>query len=123
MNVEARRVIREEAWRSAAWLVLGFLGWSLIVTSTPQIAASTGFLLALLTAVVLTLVTISVRLYTGLELKAETESSQLLTYIGGSAVVGFVFLYLIIVQGRTPWLFVAYLAALVIGGLLWWNTQ
>jgi hypothetical protein len=121
MNPETRRVVGEELWRSVVWFALGLFGWSLIITSTDVLEASalTALGLPVLTAAVLGTVMVGLRLATGLELKADTEGSQLLWLVTGSALGGFLVLYDVLVNGRSSLLFVGYGLAVGVGVLLW----
>jgi hypothetical protein len=122
MNPETRRVVGEECWRSVVWFGLGLFGWSLLITSTDALEASalTALGLPILTAAVLGGVMVGLRLATGLELKADTEGSQLLWLVTGSALGGFFVLYDVLVNGRSSLVFVGYGLAVGVGVLLWW---
>ena len=121
MNVETQRIFNEELWRSVVWFAIGLFGWSLIISSTTLIEATalTALGLPLLTWGVLTIVMIGIRVATGLELKAQTEGSQLLWLITGSVLGGFLVLYDVLVNGRNPSIFIWYGAAIAVGVILW----
>ena len=107
-------------WRSVVWFAIGLFGWSLIISSTTLIEATalTALGLPLLTWGVLTIVMIGIRVATGLELKAQTEGSQLLWLITGSVLGGFLVLYDVLVNGRNPSIFIWYGAAIAVGVIL-----
>lgn len=121
MNAETRRIVNEELWRSVVWFAIGLFGWSLIISSTTLIEATalTALGLPVLTWAVLTVLMIGIRVATGLELKAQTDSGQLLWLIMGSVLGGFLVLYDVLVNAREPSIFIWYGAAIVVGFLLW----
>ena len=121
MNTDTRQIVSEELWRSVVWLAIGLFGWSLIITSTEVIEASalTALGLPILTAAVLFGVMVGIRILTGLELKAQTEGSQLLWLITGSVIGGFLVLYDVLVNGRDHVVFLGYGIAVLLGVVLW----
>ena len=117
MKYDTRRVIKDELWRGVAWLALSLVGWSIIYTET-NVAVIQGPVWALLvvgTVLGLIGLMVGIRLWTGLELKADTESSQVLQYVFGSVVAGFVLLYLVLARGYPAWWFPAFVVAEVVG--------
>jgi hypothetical protein len=90
MNATTTRIMREEAWRSAVWLLLGFIGWAMILTSTTVLPtnALTFVGLPVVTAIVLFALMVTIRHVSGRELKADTDSKILLLALS-TAVVGF----------------------------------
>lgn len=121
MNTNARQIVNEELWRSVVWFAIGLFGWSLVITSTETIDASALTVLGLpiLTAAVLFATMVGIRILTGLELKAQTEGSQLLWLVTGSVLGGFLVLYDVLVNGRDPVIFLGYGLAVVLGVVLW----
>jgi hypothetical protein len=121
MNAEVRRVATEELWRSVVWFAIGLFGWSFIIASTDVLEASALSVLGLplLTAAVLGTVMVAIRLATGLELKAGTEGGQLLWLVTGSVLGGFLVCYDVLVNGRTPLVFLGYGVAVALGVVLW----
>ncbi|MUV56147.1 hypothetical protein [Halogeometricum sp. CBA1124] len=121
MSTDRRQIVTEELWRSVVWFAIGLFGWSLIITSSEMIEASalTAIGLPILTAALLFGIMVGIRLLTGLELKANTEGSQLLWLITGSVLGGFLVLYDVLVNGRDPAIFLGYGVAVVLGLVLW----
>lgn len=119
--METQRIFNEELWGSVVWFAIGLFGWSLIISSTTLVEATalTALGLPLLTWGVLTVVMIGIRVATGLELKAQTESGQFLWLITGSVLGGFLVLYDVLVNAREPSTFIWYGAAIVFGVILW----
>lgn len=121
MKTATRQIVTEELWRSAVWIAIGLFGWSMIIASTDLIQASalTALGLPILTWAVLTAVMVGIRVTTGLELKAKTESSQLLWLITGSVLGGFFILYDVLVNGRDPVIFLWFGGAVAVGVGIW----
>jgi hypothetical protein len=71
MNPEQERIVREELWRSIAWIGLGIVGWPTLVTEVVWLDQSlfTVFALPVITWAVLTAGMIGVRTVTGAELQ------------------------------------------------------
>lgn len=67
---ERRRIVSEELWRSVVWAGMALFGWSIIITSSPQLDANavTVVGLPLLTWALLTGTMIGLRVWTGREL-------------------------------------------------------
>ena len=121
MKTATRQIVTEELWRSAVWIAIGLFGWSMIIASSDLIQASalTALGLPVLTWAVLTAVMVGIRVTTGLELKAKTESSQLLWLITGSVLGGFFVLYDVLVNGRDPVIFLWFGGAVAVGVGIW----
>ena len=68
----------------------------------------------------ITLLMVAIRLGTGLDLKVQSEGGQLLVLITGAIIGGFLVLYAVFINGRSPLLVVMYILATV-GGLLIWR--
>lgn len=115
------RVLGDELLRGVVWYGGSLFGWSLIVTSSDAVPATpvTAFGLPALTALGLSLAMVGLRRLTGLELTVQTEGGQLLVAITGAIVGGFVVGYLVLVEGRSPWLGPVYVLATVAGLALW----
>lgn len=118
----AYRALGEELMRGVVWYGGGLLGWSVILSSTTVLPATAATALGLpaVTALGLSLVMVGLRRATGLDLKVQTEGGQLLVAVTGAIVGGFVVLYAVLVDGRSPLLGVLYVVATV-GGLLIWR--
>lgn len=108
---EVGRVVREEAWRSVGWFVLCGFCWSLVVSATDDIAATTGAVLILATTVVFAALTAGVRLRTGRELRSLDGTPPLLAVLGAGAIAGIACVSLVVALGYPVAVFAAYLAA------------
>lgn len=114
------RVVGEELLRGVVWYFVSLIGWSVLVTSSDLPAtAITGVWLPALTALGLTLSMVALRRVTGSDLMVQSEGGRLLVAVGGGVVGGFVVLYLVLVDGRSPWLLVLYAVGSVVGLGVW----
>lgn len=111
------RVVGEELMRGVAWYFVGLVGWSFLISQTSALSATPFTMIGLpaLTALGITLVMISSRQVTGLDLKVKTESGQLLQLIFGAIVFGFVALYLSLTEDWGWWVFGLYLVSIPVG--------
>lgn len=116
------RVLGEELMRGVVWYGGSLLGWAFIITESQILPATptTAIGLPAFSALGLSLAMVGIRLATGLDLKVQTEGGQLLVAITGAIVGGFVVLYVVLVNGRSPLLVAAYLLATA-GGLFIWR--
>lgn len=121
------RVVGEELLRGVVWYFASLIGWSVLVTAAGlPTTPVTAVWLPALTALGLSLSMVALRRMTGLDLTAQTESGQLLVAVGGGVVGGFVVLYLVLVDGRPPWLLLLYAGGSVAGLAVWrwqWNRR
>lgn len=115
------RVLGEELLRGVVWYAGSLIGWAFILTESSLLAATpvTALGLPALTALGLSLGMVATRQLTGLDLKVQSEGGQLLVAITGAIVGGFVVLYVVLVDGRSPLLAIVYLFATVGGFLIW----
>lgn len=115
-------VLGEELMRGVVWYGGSLLGWAFILTESSMLPATpvTALGLPALTALGLSLGMVATRQLTGLDLKVQTEGGQLLVAITGAFVGGFVVLYVVLVENRSPLLAAVYLFATV-GGFLTWR--
>lgn len=122
------RVLGDELLRGVVWYGGSLFGWSIVVTSSNAVPATPFTTLGLpaLTALGLTFAMVALRRVTGLDLKVQTAGGRLLVAVTGAIVGGFVVLYLVLVDGRSPWLGPVYVLATVAGLVLWryhWRGQ
>ena len=122
------RILGEELMRGVVWYGGSLLGWAFILTESSMLPATpvTALGLPVLTALGLSLGLVATRQLTGLDLKVQTEGGQLLVAITGAFVGGFVVLYVVLVENRSPLLAVVYLFATVGGFLIWrrhWRSE
>lgn len=116
MNVETRRILTEEGWRSAAWVFIALVGWSFLITVTPlEATALTAVGLPALTVVTLTATMIGIRLVTGRELKARSGEQELLVLTIGVVAFGILALALVLTGEAGWWLFALYLVSIPVG--------
>ncbi|SER35322.1 hypothetical protein [Natrinema salaciae] len=111
----------EECLRGIVWHFGSLVGWGVIATASNALSITpfTVFGLPVLTALGIVLLFVGIRRETGLDLKAKTESGQLLLSILGTIVGGFLVLSFVLVEGRSPLLVPVYLLATVVGFGLW----
>jgi hypothetical protein len=115
------RILGEELMRGVVWYGGSLLGWAFILTESSMLPATpvTALGLPVLTALGLSLGLVATRQLTGLDLKVQTEGGQLLVAITGAFVGGFLVLYAVLVDGRSPLLAVVYMFAIGGGFLIW----
>lgn len=126
MNIETRRILSEEAWRSVVWFGISFFGWGLIITQTTALEATgwTVLGLPLATTLVIAALLVLYRLKTGAELQGNADSARI-NWLIGAIIVGFLTLYHVLANDASPVLFGSlYFGSLVIGYLiLQWSTR
>lgn len=111
------RLLGRELLRGVVWYAGALLVWSMVVADSPTVSATawTLFLLPVLTALFLTGLMVAIQVRTGLDLRVRSEGGQLLHFVTGSVVVGFLVIYLVLAGGRSPWLFALYAVAEGVG--------
>ena len=116
------RILGEELMRGVVWYGGGLFGWSIIISESRVLQATPVTVLGLpaVTGFGIALLMVAIRLGTGLNLKVQSEGGQLLVLITGAIIGGFLVLYAVFVNGRSPILVVMYILATV-GGLLIWR--
>lgn len=120
MNIETRRILNEEAWRSVVWFGIAFFGWGLLITQTTALEATgwTVLGLPLTTTFAVASLLVSYRLLTGAELQGNADSTRI-NWMIGAIVIGFLTLYHVLANDASPMLFGSlYFGSLVIGYLL-----
>ncbi|EMA48842.1 hypothetical protein [Halococcus salifodinae] len=107
----------EEFMRGVAWHFGSLMGWALIITASNTLPATAFTVLGLpaLTALGIVLVMVGIRQATGLDLKVQTESGQLLQLIMGTIAFGFLALYVVLTGIGGWWVFAAYLVSIPVG--------
>ena len=108
MNLEQRRIVREELWRSIVWIGLGIVGWPTLVTEVAWLEQNlfTVFGLPVVTWAVLTAGMIGIRTITGAELQYTAVS--LSGFLFGATILGGIgAVYLIAVEGYNPLVVIA----------------
>lgn len=90
MNQNVKNIVREEFWRGAVWLLVGIVGWSVILTETESLPtnAPTAVGLPIATAIVGIVGMTAIRIATGRELKGDAASKLLIGFLS-DAVIGF----------------------------------
>lgn len=124
MSNKLRRILREELWRSVAWAGLGLVGWAWIITSTGRLDATiwTAVGLPVLTWATLTVGMVGLRLITGSELQVQTKEGLHIVLLEGIIVTGFFVVYLVAVEGWSPFFTVGgYLALTGLYALYYWQ--
>ena len=107
MNLEQRRIVREELWRSVVWFGLGLVGWPVLVDEVAWLEQSlfTVFALPVVTWAVLTAGMVGIRTVSGAELQYQLPFSGFLLWwviLGVPSAV-----YFVAVEGYTPLLVIA----------------
>lgn len=120
-------VLGEELMRGVVWYGGSLFGWALILSSTPVLPSTAGTVLGLpaVTALAISLIMVTIRSATGLDLTVQSEGGQLLVVVTGALVGGFLVLYAILVQGQTLLFGLVYVLAVGVGVLFWrrhWST-
>jgi hypothetical protein len=128
LSTTTYRVWGEELMRAIVWHFGSLVGWGVIATESTLLSVTpfTVFGLPVLTALGIVLTFVGIRRETGLELKAETESGQLLVSILGTIAGGFLVLFLVLAGGYSPVLLPVYVLGTALGVLLWrrrWRPQ
>ena len=124
MTPQLRRIIREELWRSIAWIGLGLVGWALVIAEVAWLDATalTVFGLPVLTWAALTVGMIRLRLITGSDLQVQTREGLHIVLLEGIIITGFLVVYLVAVEGWSPLLTVgSYLAITGLYALYYWQ--
>jgi len=115
------QILGEELMRGVVWYGGSLFGWSIILSSSTLLPATPVTVLGLpaVTALCLVSVMVGLRRGTGLDLKVQTESGQLLVFVTSAIVGGFLVLYAVLVDGQSALLVPAYLFAVGVGALVW----
>ncbi|PCR92444.1 hypothetical protein [Natrinema ejinorense] len=97
MNVNTRRIVTEELWRSVVWAGLGLVGWAIIVSEFAWVDGTlvTVFGLPILTWAVLTGGMIGIRLRTEGELQVQSQAGIVLSVIVGILLGGVAAIFLV----------------------------
>ena len=122
MKPQLRSIVREELLRSIAWIGLGLVGWSLVISEVAWLDATalTVFGLPVITWALLTISMIGIRTATSAELQVQTPAGLSISLILGIMLGGVGAVYLVAVEGyATLWVTVAYVTVTV-GTLLWY---
>ena len=111
------RTVRQECARSAVWLALAFVGWTVIAVAGDGVAATPVVVggLTATTWATLTAGSVAIRATTGRPL-SPWHSDGL--YLFGAAVTGFVVAYEVFVTGRSTSVFLWYLLCVAAGAVL-----
>lgn len=120
MNVETRRIVREELLRSIAWVGLGLVGWAVLISEFAWLEASalTALGLPFLTWAFLTGGMIGVRLATAGEFQVQSEVGIILSVIIGIILGGVAAIYLV-TQGHSALLVGSLYVAAAAATALW----
>jgi hypothetical protein len=113
MHRELRQIIREELWRSVAWIGLGMVGWPILTEELAWLETTvvTVFVFPVLTWAVLTAGFIGVRAVTASDLQVQTPTGLSLSLLCGVILGGVSAVYLVGVEGySTLWVSVLYVA-------------
>ncbi len=122
MDSQQQRIVREELWRSVAWLGLGIVGWPSVVSTVSWLEPTvvTVFGLPVLTWALLTTALIGVRTVTAAELQAQTPTGLSATLLVGELLAGVGAVALVALGGYSPlWVTTAYVLATG-GGVVWY---
>lgn len=122
MDVRQQRVVREELWRSVAWLGLGIVGWPIVASTVPWLETTvlTVFGLPVLTWALLTAGLIGIRTVTTAELQAQTPTGLSTTLLLGELLGGVGAVALVALGGYSAlWVTTVYVLSTV-GGVVWY---
>lgn len=121
MDLEQRRIVREELWRSIVWIGLGIVGWPTLVTEVAWLEQNlfTVFGLPVVTWAVLTAGMIGIRTITDAELQYNTL--RLSGFLLGAVILGGIgAVYLVAVEGYNPLVVIAGEVAVGAVTLVWY---
>ncbi|ERG88385.1 MAG: hypothetical protein J07HX5_00530 [halophilic archaeon J07HX5] len=123
MNTEKSRIVREELWRSVVWLLLGFVGWSILIDEVawldPNLFTALG--LPAVTWAVLTAGMIGIRTVSGAELQSQVSASKFV--LSSVVLIILTAAYLIRIQGYSPLLVIGgEITATTAAGVWYWYT-
>lgn len=125
MNLEQRRIVREELWRSIVWIGLGMVGWPVLVTETSWLGQNllTVFGLPVVTWAVLTAGMIGIRTLTSSELQLSTP--RLPVFVLEAVVLGSIcWIYLVVVESYGSLLVTVSGVAVGVATVVWyWYTR
>lgn len=101
---QIRQILREELWRSIAWIALGLFGWAILVSFSDRLAVNvwTGIGVPVFTWASLTVGMIGLRLTTGNKLQVLTKEGLHIVTLGGALFGGFWVVFLILVLEWSP---------------------
>lgn len=104
MKPQLRRIIREELWRSIAWIGLGLVGWALVISEAAWLDATalTVFGLPVLTWAGLTIGMVGLRVITESDLQVGTKAGLNIVLLEGVIITGSLVVYLVAVAGWPP---------------------
>lgn len=124
MDIEQRRIVREELWRSIVWIGLGMVGWPVLVTEVAWLEQNlfTVFGLPVVTWVVLTVSMIGLRTITGSELQRSMPSLPVVVL--EAVLLGSIcWVYLVVVEDYSAILVTASGIAVSVVTIVWyWYT-
>jgi hypothetical protein len=120
MNLEHRRIVREELWRSVVWFGLGLVGWPILVDELAWLEQNlfTVFGLPVVTWAVLTAGMVGIRAVSGAELQYQFGLTEFLFSALILGVLGAV--YLIAFEGYSPLLVIVGEAGIAVGTVAWY---
>lgn len=124
MKPHLRRIIREELWRSIAWIGLGLVGWALVISEAAWLNATalTVFGLPVLTWAGLTIGMVGLRVISESDLQVGTKAGLNIVLLEGIIITGALVVYLIAVAGWSPLPTVGgYLAITGLYALYYWQ--
>lgn len=101
MDLEQKRIVREELWRSIGWAGLGIVGWPALVTEVAWLEQNlfTVFGLPVVTWAVLTGVMIGIRTVTNAELQVQPPTGVSVSFLLGFLLGGVGAVYLVFAGG------------------------
>jgi hypothetical protein len=113
MNLQRRRIIREELLRSIAWIGLGIVGWPIVISEVAWVEPTvlTVFGLPVITWALLTASMIGVRTVTSTELQVQTPTGLSMSLALGIMLGGVGAVSLVTAGGYSAlWITVAYVS-------------
>ncbi|UOO95933.1 hypothetical protein MUK72_04305 [Halococcus dombrowskii] len=125
MDLETRRVVNEELWRSIVWAGIGLFGWGILAGETALLEANVLTLLSVpfLTWTVLTTTMIGTRIVTGTELQVQSKTGLSLFVTLGVLAGGVASLFLVAVVGYSALSISSLYVAISAITVLWvWHT-
>ena len=125
MNAHHRRIVREELFRSIAWIALGMVGWPILISEVPwlETTALTVFGLPVFTWALLTTTAIAIRTATSVELQVQTPVGLSMSLVLSIMLGGVGAVYLVAVAGYNPIWVTAIYVGVTIGTVLWYWFQ
>jgi hypothetical protein len=126
MDAELQQIIREELWRSIAWIGLGMFGWPILSEEFVWLDTTvfTVFVLPVITWALFTAGFIGVRVMTATDLQIQTPTGLSMSLLLGVMLGGVSAVYLVAAEGYDArWVSAVYITV-SIGTVLWhWYTR